>query len=485
MPRNPSTGVYTAPDNSWNPAVAGTVIDPDDWNAQLADYEAAFTDSLSRSGEGGMFNEAWIKGQNQAEDAYLNMFRVNSANYTQWENPLYYDNIGNFTPRDGVINIRRRVNAPTSVTPSVVNIVSGRGDNATFIGVSGGYFQARDEADVTASDKGVLYGMQISVVPIVDRNNVPYDDVACLVVQNDGTAKGTDAIYVGAGGNVVGNEWVTGVLVGADCGYAYRATGAYDYGLDFVAGSAPATFTAAAIRVPSGAKIASRNVANSADISLIKSDGSDQVQLLDGVLVVNQFGIVVTPGWVRFTGATSGNVTIKCQDAAGTYNFNLPTTAGTSGQVLTSAAGGSSPMTWTSLAAIAASGSASDLSAGTLPDARFAAVTTWSPTISSSSGTITTSAVTTARYVRNGPLVWFTISFNTADIGTASGSLRFTLPTTANSNAYALGRETAGSDALNGWIASASNVCNVYLYNGNFPGATGNFYTVSGVYETQ
>jgi hypothetical protein len=38
MPFNPTTGVYTAPDNSWNPAVAGTVIDPDDWNATQEDY---------------------------------------------------------------------------------------------------------------------------------------------------------------------------------------------------------------------------------------------------------------------------------------------------------------------------------------------------------------------------------------------------------------------------------------------------------------
>lgn len=53
MPRN-SSGTYTAPVNSWNPPVEGTPIDPDDWIAQLADYEDAWTDSLSRTGEGGM-----------------------------------------------------------------------------------------------------------------------------------------------------------------------------------------------------------------------------------------------------------------------------------------------------------------------------------------------------------------------------------------------------------------------------------------------
>jgi hypothetical protein len=47
------------------------------------------------------------------------------------------------------------------------------------------------------------------------------------------------------------------------------------------------------------------------------------------------------------TGSSSGVITIQGQAIAGTYNFNLPITAGTSGQILTSAGGGSSPMTWT------------------------------------------------------------------------------------------------------------------------------------------
>lgn len=54
MPRNHTTGTYTAPSNSWNPAVDGTVVDASDWIAQLADYADAWTDSLSRSGYGGM-----------------------------------------------------------------------------------------------------------------------------------------------------------------------------------------------------------------------------------------------------------------------------------------------------------------------------------------------------------------------------------------------------------------------------------------------
>lgn len=53
-----------------------------------------------------------------------------------------------------------------------------------------------------------------------------------------------------------------------------------------------------------------------------------------------------TTGQFRLLGLTSGLVTIKPQDAAGTYNFNLPTTAGTAGANLTSGGGAAAAMTW-------------------------------------------------------------------------------------------------------------------------------------------
>ncbi len=52
-------------------------------------------------------------------------------------------------------------------------------------------------------------------------------------------------------------------------------------------------------------------------------------------------------GILDIVGATSGTITFQPQAAAGTYNWNWPTTAGTSGYLLTSGGGGSSAMTWT------------------------------------------------------------------------------------------------------------------------------------------
>ena len=60
-------------------------------------------------------------------------------------------------------------------------------------------------------------------------------------------------------------------------------------------------------------------------------------------------GSALFGGSILLKGSSSGIISIKSQVAAGTYAFNLPITAGTSGQVLTSAAGGASPMTWTTL----------------------------------------------------------------------------------------------------------------------------------------
>lgn len=67
-------------------------------------------------------------------------------------------------------------------------------------------------------------------------------------------------------------------------------------------------------------------------------------------------------GKYNLSGSSSGVISIAPQAAAGTYNFNLPITAGTAGQVLTSQGGGSTAMTWISTPTVQAS---ADLTAQT------------------------------------------------------------------------------------------------------------------------
>lgn len=58
---------------------------------------------------------------------------------------------------------------------------------------------------------------------------------------------------------------------------------------------------------------------------------------------------ILEVGSAKFTGTTSGVVTVQPQAAAGTYNFNLPISAGNSGQALISGGGGATAMTFGTL----------------------------------------------------------------------------------------------------------------------------------------
>ena len=56
-------------------------------------------------------------------------------------------------------------------------------------------------------------------------------------------------------------------------------------------------------------------------------------------------------GYINLKGVTSGTVSIKVDNASGTFDFILPTTVGTAGQVLTSN-GGTGPMTWSNAGSV-------------------------------------------------------------------------------------------------------------------------------------
>jgi hypothetical protein len=80
---------------------------------------------------------------------------------------------------------------------------------------------------------------------------------------------------------------------------------------------------------------------------------------------------------ITIGGSSSGVVSLKPQAAAGTYNFNLPTSAGTSGFPLLSGGGGSSPMTFgpLSLSSLAAQAANTVVMNGTTGSAVPTAIT--------------------------------------------------------------------------------------------------------------
>lgn len=73
--------------------------------------------------------------------------------------------------------------------------------------------------------------------------------------------------------------------------------------------------------------------------------GNANATISSGVLTLGVSTSAI--GKLVLSGNTSGGITVAPQAAAGTYNFNLPITAGTSGDFLTSGGGSAAAMTWT------------------------------------------------------------------------------------------------------------------------------------------
>ena len=99
-----------------------------------------------------------------------------------------------------------------------------------------------------------------------------------------------------------------------------------------VNGTMTGTGTTGTIPVFTGISAIGNSIMTQPDVNTIAIGSGNTGQLQMGSLALN--------------GTTSGTITIQPQAAAGTYNFNLPTSAGTTGQCLISGGGGTSPLTW-------------------------------------------------------------------------------------------------------------------------------------------
>lgn len=191
--------------------------------------------------------------------------RLSASTLSAQYAPVYYDDSGNFTSRGAVQTINRNLPNPINLQPSFWSNVSGKGDNTTFKGVAAGQFLARDRSDVTAANKGVLYGVQAVAAPRIDRDNVPYDDVVGVSIENQGSAIGTDALYFGKNradkaANPNARDWANIIQCDANAGNFIRAIGTYDHGISFT----QATFTTAAIRLGNDQSISSNDSAGTA-----------------------------------------------------------------------------------------------------------------------------------------------------------------------------------------------------------------------------
>jgi hypothetical protein len=149
---------------------------------------------------------------------------------------------------------------------------------------------------------------------------------------------GTGAITFTSHGVLVGN---TASAISA------TAEGATGTVLSGNTGSAPTFQTLSAIAVTNIAGTTNQIAASAATGSVTLSTPSTFIA--PGTIAATTS--VSSPSYL-LTGSSSGTISILPQTNAGTYNFNLPITAGTSGYILTSGGGGGAPMTWTNPSAI-------------------------------------------------------------------------------------------------------------------------------------
>lgn len=175
---------------------------------------------------------------------------------------------------------------PTTIQYANRLVAQSKGDNTTFIGGGCMYVEARDRSDVTASNKGVLYPLTISVVPSVARNNVPYDDANGINITNTTGvvgAKATDGIYFAANATAFGDKstgtsaWYSGITIDANTDYGIQfGARVLNYAIDMNLAN---IVSGKAIRLPNASSIVARDAGGTTDRTLIGLDASDVVNI--------------------------------------------------------------------------------------------------------------------------------------------------------------------------------------------------------------
>lgn len=132
-------------------------------------------------------------------------------------------------------------------------------------------------------------------------------------------------------------------------------------------------------------------------------------------------------GTISIAGNSSGVISILPQAAAGTFNFNLPTTAGTSGYLLTSGGGGATAMTWTDPATLGGLTADNGLTENVANNVQLGGTLTGATSIATGANTLTISTATAtvnplSITATTGDGVVSVVTTGRAFFGTVSGS---------------------------------------------------------------
>jgi len=434
---------------------------------------------------------------------------------------IYYDNNSNYQDFGATFQhvVYTNLTPTTLHFPRFTACVS-KGDNSGLKGVGAEYILVRDDVSVdTDAERCALYGIAISMRPKQSRSNSPHDDVAALVLSNDGEGKGTECIYIGPNqnGTPPAKDWVGAIGIQAASDIAIWAVAAFGYGIDFSRGLAsPATFTGSAMRVPNNVTaLSGRNVANNADVALVGINASDQL-VLNGTAVTAAGLALLDDASASAQRTTLGlalgtDIYSKAAIDAGFQPLDSDLTAIAA---LTTTSFGRSLLAAADAAALRSLAGlvlGTDIYSKSAVDAGFqpldsdltaiAALTTtsfgrslltvgsawadWTPTVSSGTGTLTTAGgvAGSCRWTQIGKVVHFTAVITVTTKGTGATSLIFTLPVTALKDTNFAGIRTSSDTILISRVSPSSSNCVVKLNGGADPLVDGGGYLVSGSYE--
>jgi hypothetical protein len=185
-------------------------------------------------------------------------------------------NVPNWVKLDTGVEHKIKDNAPAATTYQTRTFVSGAGFPSQAKGVGAYRIDVADSAAVLAdpTKKGVLYGIVMTIDPVVARSNIPYDDATGLLIQNGGTQKATDAIYIGNGSPAT-VQW--NAILSCDASSSVGISmNAYceTYGIDLAFGS----YGYGAMRIPNASAFLARNGANNDDVPLFRLDSTNTLK---------------------------------------------------------------------------------------------------------------------------------------------------------------------------------------------------------------
>lgn len=290
MPRNITTGVFTRVSNSFSNPVYGTVIDPTDADALFDDFDGGMT-----------FNDSEPLMLVGSTSGALTILAPDTASGTITLPAGTTD----FSATGGTGQFVKQASAGSPFTVATVP--------ASEIS-SGAALTRVDDTNVTLTLGGAPSTALLAAASIT----------AGWTGQLSLTRGGTNASLTASnGGLLYSTASAAAILAGtATAGQIPRSGSS----------SAPSWSTAT---YPATAAAGTVLAAASANTIVATTNPT--------------IGAVGSGGWLAISGGTSGTVTVTVQAAAGSYNFNLPTSAGSAGQPLLSAGGGSSPMTFGTL----------------------------------------------------------------------------------------------------------------------------------------